>query len=194
MVLISCGFYGFVYLRTLTSCLIVFFLFLLLYGFMLPRGSAPEEGGNVMAWLHMMCPGPGNTRFLLSARHEPWISSDNLTLILLYNVDIHICNHTYWYSFLQGQPRAYAFTATWSSTAQDSLGVECASWLLLIPFWLEANYIFLMTSHFCSLSSFSQSPHQQIMAQGKPHKRDGGSDSSWTTGTSSNVPLYLTQQ
>jgi hypothetical protein len=33
-----------------------------LYGIMQPRGSAPKEGDNVMARLHMTCPGPGNTR------------------------------------------------------------------------------------------------------------------------------------
>jgi len=58
MVLIGCGTYGFVRLRTLNGCLIVSFPFLLLYGFMQPRGSAPKEGDNVMAWLHVTCPGP----------------------------------------------------------------------------------------------------------------------------------------
>ena len=47
---------------------------------MLPRWSASEERDNIMAWMHVMSPGPGNTYFILSARHKPWISSDNLTL------------------------------------------------------------------------------------------------------------------
>jgi len=64
MVLIGCGTYGFVHLRTLNDCLIVSFPFLLLYGFMQPRGSAPNEGDNVMARLHVTCPGPGNTRLI----------------------------------------------------------------------------------------------------------------------------------
>jgi len=64
MVLIGSGTYGFVRLRTLNGCLIVSFPFLLLYGFMQPRGSAPKEGDNVMARLHVTCPGPGNTRFI----------------------------------------------------------------------------------------------------------------------------------
>ena len=38
--------------------------FLLLYRFIQPRGSAPTEGDNVMARLHVTCPGPGNTRFI----------------------------------------------------------------------------------------------------------------------------------
>ena len=58
-------------LRTLNVHLIVFFPFLLLYRFMQPRGSTPKEGDNVMARLHVTCPGPGNTRYIYSARHEP---------------------------------------------------------------------------------------------------------------------------
>jgi hypothetical protein len=158
---------------------------------MLPRWSASEERDNIMAWMHVMSPGPGNTYFILSARHKPWISSDNLTFILLYTIYIHICNHIYWYTFLQGHTRAYTFTVTRRSTELYSLWEECASWLSLISFWLKANYIFLMMSHFCSLSSFSPSPHQQIMAQGTPHKWAGGSDSTWTMRASSKVPLYV---
>jgi len=40
------------------------FPFLLLYGVMQPRRSAPKEGDNVMAWRHVTCPGPSNTRFI----------------------------------------------------------------------------------------------------------------------------------
>jgi len=48
--------------------------------------------------------------------------------------------------------------ATGSYVQQDSSCAERASWLLPMPFWLEANYIFLRTSHFFSLSSFSGLP------------------------------------
>jgi hypothetical protein len=65
IVLIGCGTYGFVHLRTLNGCLVVSFL--LLYAFMQPRGSAPKEGDNVMARLHVTCPGPGNTSFIYSS-------------------------------------------------------------------------------------------------------------------------------
>ena len=70
-VLIGCGTYGFVRLLTLNGCLIVSFPFLLWYEIMQPRGSAPKEGDNVMVRLHVTCPGPGNTHFISSARHEP---------------------------------------------------------------------------------------------------------------------------
>jgi hypothetical protein len=52
-VLIGCGTYGFVRLRTLNCCLIVSIPFLILYGIMQPRGSEPKEGDNVMARLHV---------------------------------------------------------------------------------------------------------------------------------------------
>jgi len=68
-VLIGCGTCGFVHLCTLNGCLIVSFL--LLYRIMQPRGYAPEEGDNVMARLHVTCPGPGNSRIISSARQEP---------------------------------------------------------------------------------------------------------------------------
>jgi len=51
----------FVYVEWLFNCC---HSFLPLYGIMQPRGSALKEGDNVMVWLHMMCPGPGNTRFI----------------------------------------------------------------------------------------------------------------------------------
>jgi hypothetical protein len=63
-VLFGCGTCGFVRLRRLKGCLIVSFPFLLLYGIMQPRGSAPREGDNVMARLYATCPGPGNTHFI----------------------------------------------------------------------------------------------------------------------------------
>ena len=63
-VLIGCGTDGFVRFHILNGCLVVSFPFLLLCGFMQPRGSAPREGDNVMAQLHVTCPGPGNTRFI----------------------------------------------------------------------------------------------------------------------------------
>jgi len=63
-VLIGSGTYGFVHLGTLDGCWIISFSFLLLNGCMQPRWSAPKEGDIVMAWLHVMCSGPGNTRVI----------------------------------------------------------------------------------------------------------------------------------
>jgi hypothetical protein len=51
----------FAYVERLFDC---FLSFLLLCEFLQPRGSAPKWGDNVMAWLHVTCPGPGNTRFI----------------------------------------------------------------------------------------------------------------------------------
>jgi len=34
------------------------------YSFLHLYGSAPKEGDNIMARLHVTCPGPGNTRFI----------------------------------------------------------------------------------------------------------------------------------
>jgi len=48
-----------------------------------------------------------------------------------------------------------ATRATGSYAQQDSSWVDWASWLLRMPFWLEANYIFLSTSHIISWSSSS---------------------------------------
>jgi len=61
-----------------------FLSFLLLYRFMQPKGSAPKEGDNLMAWLHVTCPGPGNTDVLKLAHHERLISSDHFTLTYPY--------------------------------------------------------------------------------------------------------------
>jgi len=48
--------------------------------------------------------------------------------------------------------------ATCSYTRPNSSWVECASSLLLIPFWLEANYKSLKYSHFFLLTYFSGPP------------------------------------
>jgi len=64
MVMIGCETYVLIRLRTFNGYLIVSCPFLLLYGFMQPRGSAPTEGDDVTARLHVTCPGPGNTGFI----------------------------------------------------------------------------------------------------------------------------------
>jgi len=64
VVLIGCGTYGCVLSSTLNSFLIIYFRFLLLYGFIQPSKCAPEETDNVMAWLHVTWPGPGITHHI----------------------------------------------------------------------------------------------------------------------------------
>jgi hypothetical protein len=51
------------YVEWLFDC---FLSFLLLCGFMQPWGSAPKQGDNVMARLHVTCPVPGHTRLIYS--------------------------------------------------------------------------------------------------------------------------------
>jgi len=78
--------------------------------------------------------------------------------------------------------------ATCNYTQPDKTWVECASWLSFIPLWLVAYYIFLRTFHF-SLSSSSPFPQQQVMATQTPQHSVIESESSQTTGASSNAPL-----
>jgi len=83
--------------------------------------------------------------------------------------------------------------ATCSYAQQDKTWVEHASWLLFIPLWLVAYYIFLRTFHL-TLSSSLPFSQQQVVA---PHKHQPGvieSELSRTTGASSNEPLAETQQ
>jgi len=84
--------------------------------------------------------------------------------------------------------------ATCGHTQQDSSWVYGTSWLLLIPFWHEANYIVLRTSHYFSLSSFSPIPHQQIMETQPPEPGESISESSQLLGTISNQSPIRTQQ
>ena len=85
-------------------------------------------------------------------------------------------------------------SATCSYKQLDSSWVEHASWLLLIPLWLEDNYIFLRTIHIVSLSSPSPFPLHQIMAPRTPHPGVSRSQSSWLTDALSNIPPSKTQQ
>jgi hypothetical protein len=68
----------------------------------------------VTARLYVTYPGPGNTSFiyirLATSLRSLAIILPKLTFIPLYTIDIHVCNRIYWYSFLRGHTRAYAFT------------------------------------------------------------------------------------
>jgi len=85
-VLISCGTYGFVRLCMWNGYLIPsfhFFPFLLLYGIMQPRRSAPKEGDNVTA-PHVTCPGPGN------ARWYSWLATSLRSLAIILSIHLHL--------------------------------------------------------------------------------------------------------
>jgi len=83
--------------------------------------------------------------------------------------------------------------ATCGHTEQDSSWVYGTSRLLLIPFWHEANYIALRTSHFFLLSSSSPIPHQQIMETQPPQPGESRSISSRFAAATSNASLIGTQ-
>jgi len=83
--------------------------------------------------------------------------------------------------------------ATCSRVQPDSSSVDCASWMLLIPLWLEPKYIILRTSHFFSVSSSSPIAHQWIMATHAPQPGECGSKSGQPMGASSNPTLTDTQ-
>jgi len=82
---------------------------------------------------------------------------------------------------------------TSSYTQADSSWVESPSWQSFSAFWIEANYIFLRTSHFFWLSSSAPFPHQQFMATQTPQTGESGSESSETMGASFNASLEGTQ-
>jgi len=83
-------------------------------------------------------------------------------------------------------------SATCGHTQKDSSWVYGTCWLLLIPFWHEANYIVLRTSHFLLLWSSSPIPHQQIMETQPPQPGESGSESSQLAGATSNTSLIGT--
>ena len=84
--------------------------------------------------------------------------------------------------------------ATCSHTRQDSSLVYGTSWLLLIQFSNEANYIVLRPSHFFSVSSSSPITHQQIMDTQPPQPGERRSKSSRLAGTRSDTSLIGTEQ
>jgi len=86
-----------------------------------------------------------------------------------------------------------ATSASCSYIPQDSSSVGCASWLLLIPFWLDVDYTFFRTSQFFSISSSSPIRNLQVMAPQTHQPGDSGSESSRLMESSSNSLLADTQ-
>jgi len=83
---------------------------------------------------------------------------------------------------------------TWRNTWQDPCLVSRTCWLLLFPFWHDANYIVIKTSHFFSLWSSSPIPHPQIRDAHEPQPDGSGSKSSGLVGATSSTSLTGTQQ
>jgi len=90
-------------------------------------------------------------------KNAPFLSSNNKILAVVHRA-LSLQTHTQHQTGLVQIAWRLAIRATGSSAHQDSPCVEWASWLLRMPFWLEANYIFLRFSHFISLSSSSGLP------------------------------------
>jgi len=96
---------------------------------------------------------------------ETFFPSKNVTfvshkheILAIGHRDSSLWTHTQHQTHLVQIAGWLATDATGSYAQQDSSCVEPASWLLLMPFWLRANYMFLRTSLFCSLSSSSGLP------------------------------------
>jgi len=122
IVLIHCGTYGIVHLCTLNSCLVVSFL--LLYGFMQPRGSTHKEGDNVTARLHVMYPGPDNTSFIYSGLAT---SLRSLAIILL---SVPYTTLHYWHPRLHPYLLIYLPTRPYTGVClynKAEYGVGCAA-------------------------------------------------------------------
>jgi len=89
--------------------------------------------------------------------------------------------------------RRWETPSTCCHTQHDLCWVIQTSWLLHIPFWHEAHYIFLRTFRFFSLSSSSPIPQQRLMETQPPHPGGEGSKVSRWTGASSNMSLLGAQ-
>jgi len=115
----------------------------------------------------------------ISIKHE-------IPAVVHFNVSLQTNKHTS-SEGLTPNRGTVGITSNW-----DVSWVERASWQSFIPLCPVAYYIFLRTFHF-SLSSSSPSPQQQVVAQQTPLPGGIQSESSRTTGASSNSPQVETQ-
>lgn len=72
--------------------------------------------------------------------------------------------------------------------------VAHATWQLLIPSWLEANYINISTSYLLSWSFHSPLPQQQVLARKIAQQVERGSELSKQPKALTIVPLAVSQQ
>jgi len=153
-----------------------------------------------MTWL--MVSVSGNIPGIFWDKHNqmsfPWKNvlciSDLHQISTVVHLDSPLYTIIYHRTDLVQIPGQWESPATCCHMQQDSSSVECARWLLVISFWLEADYIFLRTSYFFLLSFSSAISHKQILATPTSQPGESGSESSWSTGASSRASLPGSQQ
>jgi len=119
--------------------------------------------------------------------------SDNMKFSAVENVSLLMQTNNQQQTDLLQIAGQCKIPATCSHTHQYSSWVEHTSWLLLIPFWLKANYIFLRTFHFLLVSSSSPMPHQNIIDTETLEHDGSGSEQCQSTGASFNAAPTGTQ-
>ena len=150
----------------------------------------------------LLASGLSNILGILWVNHHQTSFPSYSDLFIPDNQAISAVIHCYSSLYTNTQHRTYLMhiaglwetPATHGHTQRDSCWVYGTSWLLLILFWHEANYIVLRTSHFSSLSSFSPIPHQHMMETQPPQPAASGSKSSRLVGATLNTSLIGTQQ
>jgi len=153
-----------------------------------------------MTWLpaSVSCNIPG----ILWDKHQQMSFRSYNELLISYNHAISAVVHHNLSLLTNSQHRTYLLqiAGRWETPAtcdhmqQVSSWVYGTSWLLLILFWHEANYIVLRTSHFFSLSSSSPIPHQHSMEIQSPQPAASGLKSSQLAGDTSNTSVIGAQQ
>jgi len=153
-----------------------------------------------MTWLlaSVSCNIPG----ILWDKHQQMFSpsynvvfmSDNHAIPAVVYRNLSLVTNTQHQTYLWHIAGQWETSATCGHTHQDSSWVYGTSWLLLILFWHEANYVVLRTSHFFSLSSSCPIPHKQIMETQALQPGASRSKSSRLAADTLNTSLIGTQQ
>lgn len=139
----------------------------------------------IIWYKHQQTSFPYNNVLFITDIHAIWaVVQQNLSLST---------NKQHWTDLFDIMGR-WETPATCSYPHQDPYWVWGTRWLLLIPFWHEANYIVLRTFHFFWLSPSSPIPNQQIMDTRPPQPGASWSKSCWLADATSNTSLIGTQQ
>jgi len=120
--------------------------------------------------------------------------SNNHAILAVIHRNISLLTNTQHQTYSLHIAGRWETPATCGHTQQDSSCVYGTSWLLIILFWHEANYIVLRTSHFFSLSSSSHIPHQHIVEPQPLQPTSSRSKWSQLAGNTSNTSLIGTPQ